>query len=290
MIGLPGPLVIGGVGGSGTRVLAQTLQETGFYIGGSLNHALDNLWYTLLLRRATLFPGLSEATDREVANSIRLFEKAMTRGLNGAPSRRERHLVRDALEGSIEEESRDHPGRARRSILASTAPDAATYRAWGWKEPNTHIHLEALAGAFPQMKYVLLIRHGLDMAFSKNRHQLKRWGSFFGVETSVAEAAAPAAALRYWILANRRALELGDRLLGDRFLVVSYDELCREPEAQMSRLLEFIGVEADPETRARLASLPQAGETSGRYLREDCSIFSRDDLEAVESLGFEVRL
>src|ERR1700675_795212 len=45
------PLVIGGIGGSGTRVAAQLLIELGFYLGDDLNPALDNLTSTFLFKR-----------------------------------------------------------------------------------------------------------------------------------------------------------------------------------------------------------------------------------------------
>ncbi len=45
------PVAIGGVGGSGTRVVAQLLMKLGFYIGSDLNKANDNLWFVLLFNR-----------------------------------------------------------------------------------------------------------------------------------------------------------------------------------------------------------------------------------------------
>ena len=46
--------MIGGVGGSGTRVVAQMMSEAGVYIGDLLNEPNDNLWFTLLFRRPWL--------------------------------------------------------------------------------------------------------------------------------------------------------------------------------------------------------------------------------------------
>ena len=37
------PLLLGGVGGSGTRVIAQIVAKLGFYVGSNLNDAFDNL-------------------------------------------------------------------------------------------------------------------------------------------------------------------------------------------------------------------------------------------------------
>ena len=48
---MKGPVVIGGVGGSGTRVIAEILRELKFFIGNDLNGPLDNLTYTLLFKR-----------------------------------------------------------------------------------------------------------------------------------------------------------------------------------------------------------------------------------------------
>ena len=45
------PVAIGGVGGSGTRLIAQLLMELGVYMGSDRNDANDNLWFTLLFKR-----------------------------------------------------------------------------------------------------------------------------------------------------------------------------------------------------------------------------------------------
>ena len=45
------PLVIGGLGGSGTRVVADIVLAQGWYLGQDLNRAKDNLLFTLLFKR-----------------------------------------------------------------------------------------------------------------------------------------------------------------------------------------------------------------------------------------------
>ena len=73
---LLGPVAIGGVGGSGTRLIAQLLREAGFYLGGDLNPALDNRWFTLLFKRPdwyerTLVPG-----DKVFGDTVETFVAA----------------------------------------------------------------------------------------------------------------------------------------------------------------------------------------------------------------------
>ena len=71
----PKPFAVGGVGGSGTRVVARILQCLGCYLGSSLNESLDNLWFTLLLKE----PQRLVAEDATPA--LALFERAMVTGL-----------------------------------------------------------------------------------------------------------------------------------------------------------------------------------------------------------------
>ena len=48
------PVAVGGVGGSGTRIVAHLLRELGFDIGDDLNESLDDLCFTALFKRAGL--------------------------------------------------------------------------------------------------------------------------------------------------------------------------------------------------------------------------------------------
>jgi hypothetical protein len=58
------PIVIGGIGGSGTRILAEILQIKNFYIGGSLNPPKDNLWAVFLFnRRSILYECLGDSEE-----------------------------------------------------------------------------------------------------------------------------------------------------------------------------------------------------------------------------------
>ena len=80
---------------------------------------------------------------------------------------------------------------------------------WGWKEPNTHLLLPYLVRRFPDMRYIHVVRHGLDMAFSSNQNQLATWGEQFQIP---ADLPPPVRSLRYWIAAQRRARDLGTAL------------------------------------------------------------------------------
>ena len=47
---------------------------------------------------------------------------------------------------------------------------------WAWKEPNTHIVADLILQLSEHVKYIHVVRNGLDMAWSRNQNQLKFWG------------------------------------------------------------------------------------------------------------------
>ncbi len=167
----------------------------------------------------------------------------------------------------------------------ATLPQGATN--WGWKEPNTHIYLQELMVVFPNMKYINVVRHGLDMALSKNQQQLVNWGFLFGLEKPRTEEEIPRLSLKYWVLANKRIASLaGD--LGNRFLSVNFDLLCLYPEKSIRKILSFLGCELNQDAFKKVCLLPKAPPTMGRYRSVDLGLFDEKDLQAVEEMGFEV--
>ena len=289
----PGPIVIGGVGGSGTRVIADILRETGYYIGSDLNDSLDNLWFTLLFKRPRWFQK-QKNHHAEVAKGLSLFEKIMHRraGITG-----DEYLFLASAFCEIFFYGHDHlaSGRGRwsleriRTILMRTGPEISQYVGWGWKEPNTHIYLEYLSEYFPDLKYILVIRHGLDMAFSRNQAQLYNWGRLLGIEKPSSPKSAPVSALDYWIRANQRAISLGKKLLNDRFYLINFDELQRNPQGEIEKLFKFIRHDMDnPHLIRQLCEKMIRPESPARYQKFDLSCFSAHDLNEVEKMGFPI--
>src|SRR5690606_34795743 len=68
------PMVLGGVGGSGTRVVAAAAIAAGFHLGHDLNEPLDNLAFTLLFKDQAI----SDISASAFADRVRLFADAMT--------------------------------------------------------------------------------------------------------------------------------------------------------------------------------------------------------------------
>jgi len=275
--GLPPPFVaVGGLGGSGTRLIATLLAEFGIFLGHDLNRELDNLAFTLLFKRRELLT----STDAEIDSDLRLFTTMMTR------PRALTAVERAHLQQRASEQRNEHPdgwlqARADALIGASRTPLAAGQH-WGWKEPNAHILLPALIRNFPQMRYIHVVRHGLDMAFSRNQTQLQYWGDAM---LGGPGEPGPARALSYWCAAQKRARRLGE-MMGDRFLWLDYDHLCLDPRDGLNRLRDFLGLPCpDPE---KMLAMIRPPASMGRFRRADCSMLSRADIAVVAEYGFAV--
>ena len=121
------PVAIGGIGGSGTRVLGTLLHQLGYFLGDDLNDALDNLWFTLLFKRRSVLVD-SEGEFRQL---LGLFLSRMS-GTTVWPEQDRACVFRLA-----DQERSQHPNhwlleRARSFLSNKTSKRPS--QPWGWKE------------------------------------------------------------------------------------------------------------------------------------------------------------
>jgi len=286
------PIAIGGLGGSGTRIVVEILKSIGFYIGCDLNRANDNLWFTLLLKRPKFFNFDLNNNKNEIFNCLNIFEKAMTANLS--PNIFEfLYILKIAIGMSYTgnsyrgEGKKIWPFKRVQTLMSSKKVNFSSYLGWGWKEPNTHIFLEYLAEFFKDLKYIHVIRHGLDIAFSSNQSQLHHWGHLFGVNVN-SSGCLPGLMLKFWIQSNLKTISLARRILKENFIVLNYDKLCLNPEKEIIKLIEFLQLSENNINIDQLTKIPKITNSIGRYKTNDISIFSNKELEEVENFGFEV--
>ena len=259
-------LFIGGLGGSGTRAVAGAVAGLGYYPGGCLNGANDNLIFTELFKRPDwLRAGPAPARIRD---RLRLFEAVMTGGV------RWHHLLRA-------------PGLRRFSGdqgwgLAG-APGAI---GWMTKEPNCHIFLEAILETWPRAAFVYVSRHPLDMAFSDNRGQLGNWAWLFDLDP--ADWPTPQAAqLEYWIRTQRRLDALIARYPG-RIFPLRFDAFSERPVEHLTALVEALALPVPAERIAPACADVIRPDGIGRWRERDLSAFSAAQIAFCRDAGWDV--
>lgn len=267
-------IAIGGVGGSGTRVVAKCLRAVGFFLGADLNPAIDNLWFTLLFKRAEI----TRVPEDAFRPLVEIFADAMRSRPIASPAHAE--LVRSLASRDREQ----HPAawlRERAESLLGVADGPAPARV-GWKEPNTHVVLDRLLAPLPGLRYVHVIRNGLDMAYSSNQYQPRLWGPLI---TGRPYRPDPAYSLHYWRRAHERIFEIGRRM-GDRFLLVNFEDFCADPARGVRRLADFAGVSLDDDATGSLAAMVHPPATAGRFRRQGTDALDPDDVRYVAACGF----
>jgi Sulfotransferase family len=289
-----GPIVVGGVGGSGTRVVEEIMRQLNIYTGSDLNVAGDNRWFTSLCKLPR-WDMEAPAPKSPVFRALATLEMAMTGRLEFTA--RDRRIVDEALRRNrhwwrYDRLIDDRPPawlRARVTSLLRSAEDYALGSPmWGWKEPNSHFFIRHLHAHFgDRLRYVHVIRNGLDMAQSRNQLQVRRWGSRFGVRNG-SLTPDPAASLDFWIRANEAAIEAGKALPQGTFFLVSYDDICANPREEVTRFVRFLDLDPPESVLRELVAIPQSGTTRPRAEVDLETVFGHDRLTRVRALGYAV--
>jgi hypothetical protein len=238
--------VIGATGGSGTRVVARMARGAGMYIGGE---------------------GLNESEDPlYIADFYDRWLNEWVPSRDVAAERRQELL----------EDLRD---TVARHVAGLERP-----RPWGWKEPRSIYLIPLFDRYLPNLRFLHVVRDGRDMALSKNQNQLRKHGSLAGLPREGLGPAAQSIAL--WAWANSEAARYGRESLGERYLRIRFEDLCREPEAAAARVLDFFDLDGDPRVLAEEVVVPAS---LGRWRAEDPTLIA--ELErvaepALEELGY----
>jgi hypothetical protein len=134
--------------------------------------------------------------------------------------------VREALSRT---RPRDYPG-AVRTLYASYASQRGKER-YGDKTPAHVLHLPYLAEAFPEARFIHLIRDGRDVTCS---YLARGIGPRDGVEGAMR--------WKHTVATGRRD---GTRLGPDRYLEVRYEGLVADPEGHLKTITGFIELDYD---------------------------------------------
>jgi hypothetical protein len=102
---------------------------------------------------------------------------------------------------------------------------------WGDKTPGYTVHMETIAGALPEARFVHIIRDGRDVALSRTK------------QLSLRPKTVPDVARR-WRKRVREARRQGGRV--PHYLEVRYERLVAEPEPVLREVCEFIELDFDP--------------------------------------------
>jgi hypothetical protein len=279
------PIVVGGVGGSGTRVIAQLLQSLNFDMGSDLNESLDDLGFTALFKRPSLWPINQHLSQLKEALDVYLASRGH-RSTSWISQAHQNASAAELLKSTRQKDEWIETGDLsdREQFLTTTSPPTPL---WGWKEPNAHIPLPFLTSALPNMKYIHVTRHGLDMAYSSNQTQLKVWGPELLARTVNTKSADDSFA--YWCAAHERVLKLQERT-NQKILILPFEGLFTDADSTISDLCSFLKL-PDTRTKARnVIKQLRAPQTMGRYRELQRLNVSEANRRLLHRLGYDIEI
>ncbi len=253
----PHTLVVGALGGSGTRAVAEAFERLGYVHGPALNRSRDCLDFTYLFVR----------TDW-MASPL--------------PSIRQRlGILRSVAE------SGSHPEAAPLDRLTDAVTErnaAAEGRAFLVKEPNSHMFADDILATWPDSAFLFVHRHPLDMAFSSNTNQLRRWGDQLGISVE-RSGSLPAAQLDVWIHA-RQAQAARERRDGGRTASLDYENFVQAPVSTLRATCQALGLKVTDARLERACRNVSNPDSRGRWREQELSCFREDQLAYCRDEGW----
>jgi len=210
-----GPLVIAGIGGSGTRVFSRIARAAGRDMGNHVNESDDAV-------------ALMGFADRWLGP----YHEARLAGRD--PVREAK--MREELEASLE--------RHR----AGMRDDAS----WGWKQPRSIHFLPLLHRSLPGLRFLHVVRDGRDVAFGRQAPIVLENAGDALLGDGWRARPLPVALIELWSIANALAADYGEASMGADYTRVRFEDLCLAPPTVTGEVAQFAGapVTAGPEVRA----------------------------------------
>ena len=172
--------------------------------------------------------------------------------------------------------------RWRRILLPSAPKPQGGLWLWGWKEPHTIFFLHSIQAYYQKSKFILVLRNGLDMAYSRNTQQMKYWGSSFGIDPSDLE---PQNRFEFWYRSNQHAIATARSQFVDSFMIVKLEDLYLEKETNLEALFAFVGLNP-ADVSEDVWHIPKLPSSHGRYHEYDTAWIDAGIIQKLMEVGY----
>jgi hypothetical protein len=225
------PVIIGGIGGSGTRLISDLCTDLGIYMGSELNESSDTMHF------------------------VDFYDEWINKWYDF----RSRPFSLSSM--------REHFRQCFIEYLKKCNSDCI-----GWKNPRSVHLVDFFHGLFPGMKFIHVVRDGRDVAFSKTQIQVERHGRAILGDLAV-KVSKPVASALIWQTCNTWVREYCEMNLKEGYLVVKYEDICKDVRNEFERVTRFVGKKAGMSilnSHAKsVEDFLQKRSTIGRYQNED---------------------
>ena len=288
------PIVVIGMGRSGTKLLTDALERLGVFMGVSQDMNDEALLFLHanidLMRSADARWDAPDAIDPALEDPRRRSELAA--------------MVEPRLHGF---RALSYLGWPRLARFRSVPNQAGL---WGWKDPRSTWTLPVWREIFPNLRAVHLLRHGVDVAAS-----LRAVGRSLGMDEESRQAGVRLGTFRWrgrrvkrpvlqgrWVEEAARfdtlepAIDLWSRTvdraraqvaeLGDRAVELRFEDLAGDPEPSIRALGRLCGVEPSRAQLDEAAALVDRSRSAAHERDPELSEFAQRNAELLARYGY----
>lgn len=210
------PVIATGRGGSGTRLISTILQHLGVFLGTRINVSMDSMqWVELIHEMAAKLPALRPAVQAEPWRDILREQAAWVLTVGGWDG----------------------------------------HSPWGWKLPETMLIVPEAYAAFPEARFIHMIRHPLDSCLRRDhvtsrpdnpvgRAVLRAAYTLLGEDPKRmwSDEAYLRNAVSYHLQVGSVARFCRASLSPDQYLELRYEDLCSTPEHTTRNVAAFLEI------------------------------------------------
>jgi hypothetical protein len=238
------PLLIGGMGGSGTRVYRAIAEAAGY--------------------RMLVAPWVRRIRSDNLHDNLPMAKYFYNRWID-------RYLKKELSDSELK-----MMRASCKAWLWLCGPLMYNRNLWGWKNPRTILLIPFFNQMYPAMRFIHVIRDGRDHAFHPRFPYVAHQGCLLsGVEIQLPD---PQRKGLVWSRVNQIAEAYAREHLQDRYIQSTLEKLCSDPVGEVTRILAFLGT-SDREVAERTARLVKTPSSLGRWRSQ-----SLDQIAAVEKL------
>lgn len=214
------PIIIGGIGGSGTRLVVKLLREIGVQVGKDLNSSED-----------------AEAF-------IHIYDNYIPAFLNNQDI--DLYLFEKDLLNAIELHRQDmYPGK------------------WVWKNPRSIYLIPLFDRLIPNIRFIHVVRNGLDMVCSSNHSQLDNYGKAI-LNRQVNSLSREIQSLMLWQTVNNSAADYG-LCMENRYFLLRYEDVCSNPKEALLPIANALNLSLPERWQVTISHT----SSRGRFLDKD---------------------
>jgi hypothetical protein len=168
-------------------------------------------------------------------------------------------------------------------------------KAWGWKLPETTMVLSSVLQAFPGARVIHLVRDPVDTCLRRT-HLTSRWDTHLG--RAVMRAAQQHCGIKLdpsscpphlanavsWEFQLSKVLPSINAVSPERFLQVSYEAVCDDPQQESDRIAAFLSL---PKRESSVGRAIDASRRSNWSIGDDRVEVVRNVCKSAALLGYE---